>query len=83
VDRPVKAPAWLMGLCGFLGDLSSEMPQALWLGERGLAVIGRRAFFRRLNEMSLRRLGARSLCCCCLDPTPLARLGILPVRLTS
>ena len=31
-----------MGLCGFLGDLSCGTPRTLRLGERGLAVIGRR-----------------------------------------
>jgi len=33
-----------MGLSGFLGGLSCGMPRALWLMERRLAVIGRRAF---------------------------------------
>ena len=29
VDCPIEAPAWLMGLYGFLGDLSCGMPRAL------------------------------------------------------
>ena len=29
VDCPVEAPAWLMGIFGFLGSLSCGMPRAL------------------------------------------------------
>jgi len=29
VDCPVEAPAWLMGISGFLGGLSCGMPRAL------------------------------------------------------
>ena len=30
VDCPGEVPAWLMGLCGFLGDLSCGMPRCDW-----------------------------------------------------
>jgi len=32
VDCPVEIPAWLMGLCGFLGDLPYWMPRGAVIG---------------------------------------------------
>jgi len=35
VDCPVEVPAWLMGLCGFLGDLPCWMPRGAVIGGKG------------------------------------------------
>jgi len=52
VDCPVEAPALLMGLCGFLGDLPCcGMPRGAVIGGKGAGCDLAPCFFYRLNEM--------------------------------
>ena len=51
VDCPVEVPAWLMGLCGFLGDLPCWMPRGAVIGGKCAGCDWAPCFSHRLNEM--------------------------------
>ena len=51
VDCPVEVPAWLMSLCGFLGDLPCWMPRGAVIGGKGAGCDWAPCFSHRLNEM--------------------------------
>jgi len=51
VDCPGEVPAWLMGLCRFLGDLPCWMPRGAVIGGKGAGCDWTPCFSYRLNEM--------------------------------
>ena len=44
---PVEVPAWLMGLCGFLGDLACGIPRGAVIGGKGAGCDWAPCFFHR------------------------------------
>ena len=51
VDCPGEVPAWLMGLCRFLGDSPCWMPRGALIGGKGAGCDWAPSFSYRLNEM--------------------------------
>ena len=51
VNCPVEVPAWLMGLCGFLGDQSCGMPRGAVIGVKGAGCDWAPCFSHHLNEI--------------------------------